>query len=88
MIFQAPRGTYDRMPDQQRLWQRINKVLEEKNCFSLKKMAVTWNDLLSLGFKWREVWHKLNFLFQKILEEKVLNNKEDLLKLLNTQTSD
>ena len=29
MIFQAPRGTYDRMPDQQRLWQRINKVLEE-----------------------------------------------------------
>lgn len=29
MIFQAPRGTYDRMPDQQQLWQRINKVLEE-----------------------------------------------------------
>ena len=29
MIFQAPRGTYDRMPDQQRLWQLINKVLEE-----------------------------------------------------------
>ena len=29
MIFQAPRGTYDRMPDQQRIWQRINKVLEE-----------------------------------------------------------
>ena len=29
MIFQAPRGTYDRMPEQQRLWQRINKVLEE-----------------------------------------------------------
>ena len=29
MIFQAPRGTYDRMPGQQRLWRRINKVLEE-----------------------------------------------------------
>lgn len=29
MIFQAPRGTYDRMPSQQLLWRRINKVLEE-----------------------------------------------------------
>ncbi len=29
MTFQAPRGTYDRMPDQQPLWKRINSVLQE-----------------------------------------------------------
>lgn len=59
------------------------KVLSEKPCFSLKDLAVNGNDLAELGFKGREIGEKLKLLLNAVMENKVENNKEDLISYLN-----
>ena len=39
-------------------------------------------DLMDLGYSGKEIKEKLNFLLEAVLEEKVLNNKEKLIKYL------
>ena len=59
------------------------KVLSEKPCFSLKDLAINGNDLAELGFKGREIGEKLKLLLNAVMENKVENNKEDLISYLN-----
>ena len=60
------------------------KVLSEKPCFTLKDLAVNGNDLTELGFYGREIGEKLKILLNAVIENKVRNEKEDLISYLKT----
>ena len=62
-------------------WQQLSeKVLEEKQCISLKDLAVTGKDLLGLGMKpGRELGVLLEGLLSLVLEDPSLNTREELL---------
>lgn len=55
------------------------KILEQNDCFSLKKLAVDGNDMLSLGLCGKEIGAMLDFLVEQVIEEKTANEKPLLL---------
>ena len=56
------------------------QILEEKNCLTLKDLAVTGRDLIDQGMKpGKELGETLQKLFEYVLEQPEKNNKEDLL---------
>jgi len=57
------------------------QILEEKNCVSLKTLAVTGSDLIAAGMKpGKEIGEILQILLEAVLEEPALNTKETLLQ--------
>jgi tRNA nucleotidyltransferase (CCA-adding enzyme) len=61
--------------------QKLEEVIEEKNCFSLKDLKITGYDIMQLGYKNREIGIILNKLLDVVLEEPKYNDKEYLLSL-------
>lgn len=56
-----------------------NKILEEKQCFSLKDLAVNGRDLISWGVKpGKEMGKILNILLDDVISGKASNDKEEL----------
>lgn len=62
-----------------RLEKTAEKILEQNECFSLKKLAVDGNDMLSLGLCGKEIGAMLDFLVEQVIEEKAANEKSLLL---------
>ena len=57
------------------------QILEEKNCVSLKTLAITGSDLIAAGMKpGKEIGEVLQKLLEAVLEDPTLNTKERLLK--------
>lgn len=57
------------------------EILEERDCVSLKTLAVSGKDLLETGMRQgREIGIMLDRLLELVLEEPEKNNREDLLK--------
>ena len=60
------------------------QILKEKNCLSLKELAVSGKDLIEQGMKpGKELGEMLNGLLEHVLEYPAHNTKEELLKLVN-----
>ncbi len=60
------------------------KKLEEKNvCLSISDLAVNGNDLISSGYKGKEIGETLEKLLDKVLKNELRNSKEALLNFLN-----
>ena len=56
------------------------QILEKKQCFSLKDLAVNGSDLIAKGIKpGKEIGSILHEMLEKVLEEPELNKKEALL---------
>lgn len=59
-----------------------HRILEEKQCLSLKDLAVTGRDLIQAGMKpGKELGTCLQKLLEIVLEDPEKNNKEELLKI-------
>ena len=58
----------------------IAKEIIEENCFTLSSLNVNGSDLISLGFYGKEIGNTLNTLLLEVIEEKLPNEKEALLK--------
>lgn len=58
------------------------EILAGDNCFTLKSLAVNGHDLMAIGYKGREVGNALQMLLEAVMDEKVENEKEALLKYL------
>ena len=57
------------------------KVLEEKDCVSLKTLAVTGSDLIAAGMKpGKEIGEILNRLLQLVIDNPECNTKDYLMK--------
>lgn len=62
--------------------EKINEVIEEENCFSLKDLAINGNDLKNIGIKeGKEIGIILNLLLENVLENPENNSREKLLKI-------
>lgn len=74
---------YQRGEKQTRLlrWKAcFEKIMEEKQCVSLKDLAVSGRDLLELGMKpGKEIGDALDYLLNLVLEDSSKNTKEYLL---------
>ena len=57
-------------------------ILERKECYTLKQLAVNGNDLQQLGFVGAEISKKLHLLLDFVIQEKIENKKENLLNFL------
>ena len=54
-------------------------VVNNKECYSLRQMAVNGNDLEKIGFEGRAVGDALDKLLNMVIDEKISNNKEALI---------
>ena len=64
------------------LSERIKKILEKQNALCLKDLALNGNDLLALGIpKGKKIGIILNELFQTVLDDPAMNEKEKLLSV-------
>jgi len=63
-----------------------DKIIADKDCLSLKDLAVTGSDLIAVGMKpGREIGCTLHKLLEVVLENPERNRKEELLRLLPLQ---
>lgn len=58
----------------------LNSIIEEEACFKLKDLAVNGNDMINLGLNGYRIGEMLDVLLNNVIEEKINNNKEELLK--------
>lgn len=59
------------------------KKLEEKNvCLSISDLVVNGNDLMSFGFKGKEIGKTLEKILDKILKSEIENSKEKIFEFL------
>ncbi len=64
------------------LWRLLKEVEQESACLTRKDLAVTGQDLLSLGYQGREVGQKLEELLEAVLDERAVNEHDALLEFL------
>lgn len=63
--------------------ERLAKEIAEENCFTLQSLNITGNDLIALGFVGKEIGDALKELLNEVIEEKIPNEREMLLKKAN-----
>ena len=64
----------------------IAEIQAENACFSLKDLAVNGRDLMALGYAGKEIGTCLNRLLEQVIEEKLPNEKEALLRWAKEET--
>jgi tRNA nucleotidyltransferase (CCA-adding enzyme) len=57
-------------------------IINQKEVFNLKSLAVNGNDLLSLGLKGKQIGSALNLLLEKVIDEKIENDKNVLISYI------
>lgn len=63
----------------------MTSILEEKQCYSLKDLAVNGRDLAELGMcEGRQMGDSLNFLLDKVIDGEIENDKKTLIKELKS----
>lgn len=61
---------------------KLDLILEQNECFTLKDLNINGKDLIELGFnKGKEIGEILKYLLDKVIDNPDLNNKENLIKL-------
>ena len=68
----------------QQLTALYQQILNEKDCISIKNLAVNGSDLIAMGMKpGREIGEKLQTLFELVLEDPTCNTKDFLLSQIS-----
>jgi tRNA nucleotidyltransferase (CCA-adding enzyme) len=77
-------GTGTRSPKELEVFSEIRRILAEieadDSCLSLKNLAVDGHDLMALGYSGREIGKWLNHLLEQVIDEKLPNEKNALLR--------
>ncbi len=60
----------------------VNKIINEKECFSIKHLAIDGNDLIALGFKGKKIGETLEKCLNAVIDGKVENDKNKLLEFI------
>ncbi len=62
--------------------QWLKEIEDNKECCTIKDLAITGNDLLNAGFTGKKIGEALEKALDGVIEEKIPNNKSDLLTYL------
>lgn len=66
--------------------QRLAIEAEQKNeCFKITDLAVNGNDLISAGFRGKEIGLALNAVLDAVIDEQIQNNKKEIMDFLKEQ---
>jgi tRNA nucleotidyltransferase (CCA-adding enzyme) len=69
--------------------EKLTNVLEAENAFTVKNLAIGGNDLKQIGIKpGPEMGTILNGLLDKVIDDPELNNREDLLRIVEQERND
>lgn len=61
---------------------KLDLILEQNECFTLKDLKINGKDLIEIGFnKGQEIGETLTYLLDKVIQNPDLNDKEKLIKL-------
>ena len=60
----------------------LREIEAEDSCLSIKDLAVNGHDIMSLGLTGREVGRALSLLLDAVIDERVKNEREELLEFL------
>ena len=60
----------------------VNEIINEKECFSIKHLAIDGNDLIALGYKGKKIGETLQKLLTAVIDGKVENKKSELIKFI------
>lgn len=63
---------------------QVKAILKSGECFSMKHLAVSGDDLLSLGVSGRELGEMLRFLLDYVMEHPENNRREILMSLISS----
>ncbi len=55
-------------------------IIQNHECYSLKQLEINGSDLVSLGYQGKQISETLNDLLNDVIEEKIPNQREFLLK--------
>lgn len=66
----------------------LHEVEAEDSCLSIKDLAVNGHDVMSLGLNGRDVGRALSLLLDAVIDERVKNNRDELLKFLGLSMND
>lgn len=64
------------------LLHELEEIIKAGEAVSLKELAVHGNDLIALGFKGKEIGDKLNEILALVVDEKLKNEKAEILNYL------
>lgn len=64
--------------------QLYNEIISNNECYSLKQLAITGHDLKNLGYQNTSLSFILNDVLNNVIQGKLNNNKEDILKYLKS----
>ena len=78
-LAQAPEYRAERAAGLDEVLERLDAILQEDACFSLRQLAVNGRDMLDLGFRGREIGGALDFLLNEVVEGRLENEREALL---------
>ncbi len=80
------KGTENREEMEQfsRLRELLTEIKTEQACLTVKDLAVNGHDILDLGFSGKAVGDCLDALLEQVLDEKLPNDKQTLLKFART----
>lgn len=56
----------------------INEIITEKECFSLKDLAINGNHLTEMGYRGKQIGQMLNSLLDLVISEKLKNDHTEL----------
>jgi len=63
--------------------EKIKKIIENKEPYSVKHLAINGDDLINLGFsQGRIIGEILNYLLKKVIENSELNEREKLIEIV------
>lgn len=58
----------------------LNEIEENNECYTIKNLKVNGRDIMSLGYKNKEVGEVLNYLLEIVIEDYTVNKKDVLIK--------
>ena len=64
----------------------LNQIQQENACFSLKDLSVNGHDLMALGITGRKVGETLNRLLEQVMDEKLPNEKNALMRAVKEES--
>lgn len=70
------------------LQNELEKIIAAGDAFKISDLAVNGNDLLALGFSGKAIGNKLNEILSLVVDDKLQNNKTDILDYLKLKSND
>ena len=80
----VPQGVADYVTNQldsiKKLQDTSIDIINSKECYTLKDLKINGNDLKNCGYSGEQIKIKLNEILNKVIELKIENNRDILLK--------